>query len=391
MDNTGKPAYSRGEGIPHFANKAVLRKRLDTLQKHSEDFYIFYDHEGGLYMSAVLNGVTEVMLEGEFGWANQAPYRADVLLKRGKEPLSAIEITHTSEPSGPKLREAARLGIDVYEVEGGAPPFSEHGLSVLKAHIAPQNRAAHRQFTRRVADLYARVADPPTLCDGFIRVVKNWRGSLDQHDAAERIEMEDMLKEFASMRNEIRQQHVLCLRCKKRNEITPDGGFIHSSQMVHRPNGGCGYRYLCKPCSFDIRGGWNGVLPSDAEAWLPHDDCPYCKDAEQYALDRMKRRLTKGPYGYIVDGMTVSREDFLGLLALMNFAAVQGAKYLEAGGVEAWRIKEFRYITRDGIKTIAKAAHSGADDSNDSNTTLRPAGLFGGALPPCPLHLVMGR
>ena len=189
MDNTGKPAYSRGEGIPHFANKAVLRKRLDTLQKHSEDFYIFYDHEGGLYMSAVLNGVTEVMLEGEFGWANQAPYRADVLLKRGKEPLSAIEITHTSEPSGSKLREAARLGIDVYEIEGGQPPFSEHGLRVLKAHIAPQNWKAHRQYTQRMIDLYARVSDPPTLDDGFIEVVKNWRGSLDQHYAAKREEL----------------------------------------------------------------------------------------------------------------------------------------------------------------------------------------------------------
>ena len=81
--------------------------------------HIFYDHDDGRGRVNVLDGVVEAVQEGEFGWASQAPYRADILLRGDDAPSTAIEMTHTSPPSPDKLREAARLGIDVYEVEGG--------------------------------------------------------------------------------------------------------------------------------------------------------------------------------------------------------------------------------------------------------------------------------
>ncbi len=379
-----------GEGIPHFANKVVMWKRLDNLRKRSEDFYIFYDHEDRRYMSAVLNGVTEALIEGEFGWAKKAPYRADVLLERGKEPLSAIEITHTSEPSGDKLREAARLGIDVYEIEGGQPPFSKPGLKVLKAHIAPRNWKAHQQFTQRMIDLYAEIANPSNPDAGFIRVVKNWRGHLDQHDAAKREELEDWMRKSNVISNAIRQGLVFCERCRKQIPVDGDYGIHLERRFVHFPNGGCRYVPVCEQCETELKGWPFGELPSDAAEWNGREDCGECQDASQRNADAIAKMLTKGPFGYVVNGRTVSRGDFLGLCTLMKLAAVQGAEVLEAAGISALRIAEFRYCTHEGIEAIVQAAYSGADASKDSNTSLRPAGLFGGSMPPCPLSPMLG-
>ena len=76
-------------------------------------------------MVNLLDNVSEVIEEGEFGWAVSAPYRADVLLRRTNEPPIAIEIVHRNPPEQSKLNEAARLGIDLYCIEGGYPPLSE--------------------------------------------------------------------------------------------------------------------------------------------------------------------------------------------------------------------------------------------------------------------------
>ena len=79
-----------------------------------------------------------------------------------------------------------------------------------------------------MVDLYAAVANPSVIDDGFIRVVKNWRGSLDQHDMAKREALEERQKRFAYLRNEIRQGHVYCLRCKKDNELIDSGTGIEN-------------------------------------------------------------------------------------------------------------------------------------------------------------------
>ena len=372
------------EGIPHFANKAMMWKWLDTRLKIGSPLYIFYDHEGSRGMVNVLDGVVEAVQEGEFGWASQAPYRADVLLRRDDAPPTVIEITHTSPPISDKLHEAARLGIDVYEVEGGQPPFSDKGLAVLKAHIAPCNRKAHRQFTQRMIDLYASVANPPNIDDGFIRVIKNWRGSFDQHVMAKREALEERQKEFASLRNEIRQGHVYCLRCKMTNELIDGGkGFSYSSIPVHRPNGGCGYVHLCDKCAFEIRGGWDGVPAEDANEWWPRDDCSGCQEVNQVREDEWVRDLAPGPVGYFVDGKTVNREHFLGLLTLINLTSVVACEYLYKTGASARNVEEFRYIMASSISEMNDAVRSGADDPNDR--AFQPIGLFGGSMPPCPL------
>ena len=372
------------EGIPHFANKAMMWKWLDTRLKTGRPLHIFYGHDGSRGMVNVLDGVSEAVLEGEFGWASQAPYRADILLRRDDAPPTAIEVTHTSPPSFDKLQEAARLGIDVYEVEGGYPPFSDKGLKVLKAHIAPRNQNAHRQFTQRMIDLYASVANSSTIDDGFIRVVKQWRGSLEQHDVARREELTEHWKEFASLRSEIRQGHVYCLRCKKANELIDGGtGFSHSSTPVHRPNGGCGYVHLCGQCEFEIRGGWDGVPAEDANEWWHRDDCPKCQEAIQSHEDEWERRFAPGPVGYVVDGRTVSREHFLGLLVLIDLTAVMACEYLEATGANSRDVKEFRYCITSSVSEMNEAVRSGANDPSDR--AFQPIGLFGGSMPPCPL------
>lgn len=372
------------EGIPHFANKAMMWKALDLRLKAGRPLHIFYDHEGGRGMVNVLDGVVEAVQEGEFGWASQAPYRADILLRRNDAPPTAIEITHTSSPSPDKLQEAARLGIDVYEVEGGYPPFSDKGLTVLKAHIAPCNRNAHRQFTQRMIDLYASVANPSAIDDGFIRVVKNWRGSLDQHDMAKWEALEERRKEFTFLRNEIRQGHVYCLRCKNDNELIDSGtGFSYSSTPVHRPNGGCGFVHLCDKCTFEIRGGWDGVPAEDTDEWQPRDDCTKCQESIQSHEEEWERRLAPGPVGYVVDGRTVSREHFLGLLTLIDLTSVMACEYLNLTGVSAQDVNEFRYIITSSISELNEAVRSGVNDPNDS--AFQPVGFFGGSMPPCPL------
>ncbi len=378
--------WQNTEGIPHFANKSVARKWLENRLRQGRAAYLFYDHEDGPGMVNLLDGVSEVIEEGEFGWADHAPYRADVLLRRANEPPSALEIVHTHPPEYRKLSEAARLGIDLYEIEGGHPPFSEKGLKVLATHIAPANRRPHRDFNSRMIDLYDRIANPSSLDDGFIRVVKNWRGSLDQHDHAKRDEMEETEKKFARLRSEIRQQHVFCARCKKPNElIDGDKGFRYSSILAHRPNGGCGRIHLCQGCEFEIRGGWHGVFPSDAVEWWPRDDCPDCRDVDQAHEDERDRRFAPGPTGYIVEGRTVSREEFLGLLTLLDWTAVIASEYLDWAGAGEQRLREFQYITRDSIAQLIETVYSGTDAPNDAD--LRPAGIFGGTLPPCPLTL----
>lgn len=376
--------WQNTEGIPHFANKSVARKWLDTRLRQGRDAYLFYEHEDGLGMVNLLDGVSEVIEEGEFGWADHAPYRADVLLRRANEPPLALEIVHTHPPEYRKLSEAARLGIDMYEIEGGHPPFSHKGLRVLAAHIAPANRQRHRVFNLRLIDLYNRIANPSRLDDGSIRVIKNWRGSLDQHDQAKQDALEEMDKKFDSLRSEIRQQHVFCARCKKPNELIDGGkGFHYSSILAHRPNGGCGRIHLCRNCEFSIGGGWQGAFPSDAAEWWPRDDCPNCREASQAHDDHRERRFAPGPIGYVVNNRTVSREDFLGLLALLDFAASVACDYMKRADVRASQINEFQNITQGSVAQLLEAVYSGTDDPNDSG--LRPAGIFGGTLPPCPL------
>ena len=371
------------EGIPHFANKAVLWKRLDNKRKVG-DFHIFYDRHGRGFEFNLMDGVTEVVQEADFGFASQAPYRADILLKRRNEPPTAIEITHTSPPSPAKLADAARLGIDIYEVQGGFPPFSEKGLKVLAAHIAPCNVKAHEQFTQRMTELYEWIANPPTLDDGFIRVVKNWRGSLDRHDKAKWDDVEEMAKQFADLRSEIRQGHVFCLRCKKPNNLLDGGrGLSYSSTLIHRSNGGCGYFHLCYECEFTIRGGWNGEPSDDAVDWFPVDDCPNCQEVQRAHEVEWELKTRRGPVGYVVDGRTVSREHFLGLLSLLDLTSVIACEYLATTGEKTPRINELRYITASSIQDLKDAVYSGPDDQNDK--ALRPASLFGGSMPPCPL------
>lgn len=378
------------EGIPHFANKAVVWKLLHTKLREGKSFYLFCRHQGNDLQVNVMDGVTEVVQEGEFGWANHAPYRADVLLRRGNEPPVAIEIIRTSEPSESKIRDAAQKGIDLYEIEGRYRPFSDQGLKVLRAHIAPRNRKAHERFTQRMIDLYGQIANPQSLDDGFIRVVKNWRGSLDQHDQARLDEWAEFSKKFADLRNEIRQQHVFCLRCEKPLQPFEGGkGFSYSSMAVHRPSGGCGSVHLCQACEFAIRGGWDEVFPDDAMEWLPRDDCAACQRVHTEHAEELLRKYGPGPVGYVVNGRTVSREEFLGLMALLKWVAVETSACLARKNVSAQHIREFHRMTEEEITRMQEAVYSGSEDIND--VSLRPATAYGGALPPCLLSLVTTR
>lgn len=171
------------EGIPHFANKSVIRKWLDTRLRENLPTFLFFENADGFMMANIMDGISEVVEEGEWGWRNRAPYRADVLLKDNRgQPRVALEVVHHHSVDAEKLFDADQRSLDVYEIEGGYPPFSKKGLKVLRGHVASRNRVKHRLFTQRIIDLYGAICNPPTLENGFLRVVKDWHGSLDQHD-----------------------------------------------------------------------------------------------------------------------------------------------------------------------------------------------------------------
>ena len=170
---------------------------------------------------------------------------------------------------------------------------------------------------------------------------------------------------------------------QKANELIDGGKRSCFPVLQPSPQRRCGYVHLCEECEFKIRGGWDGVLPDDAAEWWPRDDCPACQSAAQAYQDLREHWLDPGPIGYAVDGRTVRREDFLGLLTLLDMAAALACEYLAKTGATASRINQFRFTTRDSIAQLMEAVYRGTDDPNDAG--LRPAGIFGGSLPPCPL------
>ena len=370
------------EGIPHFANKSVTRKWLDTRLGENLPTFLFFENADGLMMTNIMDGISEVVEEGEWGWRNHAPYRADVLLKDNRgQPRVALEVVHHHPVDAEKLFDADRHSLDVYEIEGGYPPFSEKGLKVLRAHIASHNRRKHRRFTQRILDLYGAISDPPSLDDGFLRVVKDWRGSLDRHDQRRHDDLVSMQNRFAGLRREIEQQHVFCARCKRPNRLLDGGtGFSYSLIFTHDPNGNCRERHLCEKCEWEIRGGFDGDFAEDAPLWLPDDDCPKCQRHERDVLTQWVEASKFGPIGYVVDNRTVTRTEFCALLALIELSATAGAELL-AKEVNAIHAERYLHDVLGGIEYLQDAVRRGPEDRND--TAFRPARRFG--LPPCPL------
>lgn len=376
--------FQEREGTPHFANKAVLWKKLDLLHKAGEPFHVFFGYKGRLVLSRdLLEAVTSVRQEADFGWCNYAPYRADVLLEREGAPSVSLEVVHHNPPSAAKLEEVRRRGMDMYEICGGHPPFSKEGLGIIEAHLTPQSLNAHIAYTERVIALYNSIAQPTSMDDGFIRVVKNWRGSLDAHDRHKQEEMEKSLERSRQLRNEVRAGHVTCFLCGVPNaeEKDPDG-FTRLSAcwiLVHRPNGGCGKRYVCRGCEFTMRGGWKGEYPADEHEWWPRDDCTTCIEAYESMRERWQDCILIGPVGYVVNGRTVNRADFRGLLTLILFQLqCMDDWFRRENLLEPWMRRDMRAL-KEAIQDMERASYD--EDPNDQG--LKPAGLMGPAgLPP---------
>ena len=370
------------EGIPHFANKSVTRKWLDTRLRENLPTFLFFENADGFMMANIMDGICEVVEEGEWGWRNQAPYRADVLLKDNRgQPRVALEVVHHHPVDAEKLFDADRCSLDVYEIEGGHPPFSKKGLKVLRGHVASRNRAKHRLFTQRIIDLYGAICNPPTLEGGFLRVVKDWRGSLDQHDQKRYNDLVSMQEKFAGLRREIQQQHVFCARCKRPNRLLDGGkGFSYSLTFVHDPNGNCRERHLCDKCEWEVRGGSNGDFAEDAPFWMPSENCPNCQSHERKILAQWYEASKSGPIGYIVDNRTVSHDEFCALLSLVELSATIGAEILSKGG-DAIYANRYLHAVKVGIEDLQDAVRRGPEDRNDK--AFRPA-LRSGLLP-CPL------
>ena len=376
--------FQEKEGIPHFANKAVIWKRLHHLHREGKAFHVFFAHKGRVVMSRdLLGAVTSVRQEADFGWCNYAPYRADVLLEREDAPSVALEVVHHHPPSADKFAEVRRLGMDMYEIWGGDPPFSNEGLGTMAAHLTTQSLNANIAYTERVVALYNSIAQPESMDDGFIRVVKNWRGSLDAHDRHKQEKMEKSWESSRQLRNEVRAGHVTCFRCGVLNaeEKHPDGGTSLSACwiLVHRPNGGCGKRYVCRGCEFTMRDGWKGEYPADKHEWWPRDDCATCMEAYETMQERWQDCILTGPVGYVVNGRTVNRADFRGLLTLILFQLQSMDGFLKRDNLlEPWMRRDMRHL-KEAIQDMERAMND--DDPNDKG--LKPAGLIGRAgLPP---------
>lgn len=366
------------EGIPHFANKSVTRKWLDYRLRKNLPTFLFFENSDGFMMANITDGVSEVVEEGEWGWRNQGPYRADVLLKDDRgQPRVALEVVHHHPVDAEKLFDADRCHLDVYEIEGGYPPFSKKGLKILRGHVASRNQRKHRRFTQRIIDLYGAIRNPPTLEDGFLRVVKDWRGSLDQHDQRRYDNLVSFHDKFAGLRREIQQQHVFCARCKQLNQLLDGGeGFSYSLTFVHHPNGNCRKRHLCDKCEWEVMGG----LAEDAPLWALNENCPNCQRHGREALAQRDEANKSGAIGYIVGNRTVSHDEFCALLALIEFSVSSAAERLSKAGYE---IDAGRYLhaVKDGTEYLQDAVRRGPEDRNDAE--FRPALRSG--LPPCPL------
>ena len=75
----------------------------------------------------------------------------------------------------------------------------------------------------------------------------------------------------------------------------------------------------------------------------------------------------------------------MGLLVLLNFTAVVASELLKQAGATARKVNEFLTVTGGAVSQMEEAVYSGPKDPND--VAIRPAGVFGGILPPCPLML----
>ena len=121
------------------------------------------------------------------------------------------------------------------------------------------------------------------------------------------------------------------------------GGYGYAAIKVHQVDGNCQNAVaLCMQCEFEIRGGWNGEYPEDAERWMLSDECEACIQIYTSQLENLEeiqkvdRRHLLMPthYGsrmvheprskqqrYTVAGTTVNRQELLCILAMIKFVA----------------------------------------------------------------------
>ena len=320
--NMGTP--ENPEGIPHWSNTAMFAHKLEGHRRRQEAFWLFFKEccgqcEGGGFVENVLDGVTAVKREAEYG-----NYRPDILLERGDRKPSWLEFTHTSPPTKSKLAYCSAQGIDVFELDGSHRPLES---SVRKAHISPRN--CRRRLRQRLIGLWRHME---SLDNPAVGIREDFRSP-----ECQRKERQEFWREVEQRERDVSEGNLRCARCDKPFTCGPDGFFL-SFMDTHKQEGGCGTVPFCGQCNFDVMGGREGVYPDDADSWGLDQECTEC----QLILSEHTKRMDKvsyrrvvsmpEPYGsrlvheperhpqeYIVGKQTVSRGEMQTVLMMFRF------------------------------------------------------------------------
>ena len=331
-NNMGTPGHP--EGIPHWTNKTMYRQKLEQFRKLQKGFWLFFDKccgqcEGGSFVENILKDVTAVEQESDYG-----PYRPDIVLRRGTAPARIIEIVATSRPSQEKIDYFMAQGVDLFEIAGDR----HHSESVvINVHIAPSN--CRKRQRERLDSLWQHLV---SLDDPRIGIREDFRS--EERKAREFQERE---RKWELMRQGVANGDFKCARCGKGFE-SGDDGFSFSQTWKHlRDDGTCGNVPFCDQCSFEVRGGWNGEYPDDAEQWGLSKDCLHCSEYLQrnhpslnepppptlLMRERGYSRLVHSPkvrtQQYVVGERTVSREELQSIAMRLKFALGRVAKTME--------------------------------------------------------------
>ena len=165
------------EGLPHWSNTAMFSHKLEGHRKRQEAFWLFFNEccgqcEGGGFVENILDGVTAVRREAEYGG-----FRPDILLEREDKLPLWLEFTHTSPPSERKQAYCKAHGIDVFEVDGSRRPLES---TVMKVHISPRNCRKDQRLR-----LFALWRHMESLDDPVLGIREDFRSPARQHSERE--------------------------------------------------------------------------------------------------------------------------------------------------------------------------------------------------------------
>ena len=314
------------ENIQRWASRSELRRDLEEMRKRQEPFFIFFRdccghcREKG-FVENILDGVTKVSIDAE-----SIGYRTDIKLERQSQPPIWIDVSDGTIPTRERLEFCNRHSIDLFEL---ARESETTNLVVTKSRIP--RRQCGAKGRKRLKELWELLS---TTDDAKVGIIEDFRTEKQKE------------RDWNDFREETKQSRALaekgCSRCK-RSLMDESGGYGYAAIKVHRVDGNCQNAVaLCMQCEFEIRGGWNGEYPEDAEKWMLSDECEACIQIYTSQLENLEeiqkvdRRHLLMPthYGsrmvheprskqqrYTVAETTVNRQELLCILAMIKFVA----------------------------------------------------------------------